>query len=64
MRQGYALEPDEVARVNVIRMAKYLGKLPHEIRAMPYLDYCDVLSVMRADIEIDERRAYLRKARG
>jgi hypothetical protein len=57
------LEPDEVMRVNVVRVARYLGKLPHEVRAMPYRDYCDVLSVMLGDRDIEAHEAYLRKTR-
>ena len=61
MRHGYQLEPDEIVRVNVVRVARYLGKLPHEVRSMSYLDYCDVVSVMTADVQIEERHNYLRR---
>lgn len=49
--------------MNIVRVAHYLGKLPHEVRAMPYADYCDVLSVLLGDRDIDEHEAYLRKSR-
>ena len=43
------LDPDEIRRVNRVRIAERLHKLPHEVDAAPYPDICDMLEVWRAD---------------
>ncbi len=55
------LSPEELYRVTVVRVCQYLSKLPHEIRAMSLVDFYDVVDVMSADLEIDQRRAYLKR---
>jgi hypothetical protein len=49
--------------VNRVRIAELLGKFPHEVDAMPYSDYCDLIAVRQADVENEKRRAYLRGKR-
>lgn len=47
------LDEDEVARVNRVRIARYLSLQPAQVDAMPVEDVLDVLAVMRADIRIE-----------
>lgn len=44
-----------------MRMAERLGKLPGEIDAMPYRDYCDLLAVWGAE---DDHAKQQRAVRG
>lgn len=44
-----ALDPEEVWRVNRVRLAMLLRRLPHEIDAMPFQDVVDVMEVERAE---------------
>lgn len=46
------LDPDEVYRVNRIRIAEHFHKLPHEIDALPQSDVEDILNVMWADAQL------------
>lgn len=43
------LDLDEVHRVRRVRVAKWYGKLPHEVDTMPEQDFLDTLNVMWAD---------------
>lgn len=43
------LDPDEIIRVNRVRIATRLHKLPSEIDAMPASDVDDLLEVWWAD---------------
>ena len=60
----HALEGEEVHRVNRVRMAFELRKLPAEIDAMPFTDYCDLLEVMLADRDYDAQQRALRRGKG
>lgn len=43
------LDPDEVRRIQRVRVAAYLGVMPHQTDDMPAGDFNDVLQVMWAD---------------
>jgi hypothetical protein len=43
------LDPDEVERVNRVRLALLLHKTPAEIDALPEADYNDLMQVIWAD---------------
>jgi hypothetical protein len=49
--------------VNRVRMAERLGKLPSEIDAMPYSDYCDVLAVWGAEDDYAKQQRAVRGRR-
>lgn len=57
------LEPDDVYRINRVRVAKYYHVLPEQVDAMPEQDYLDTLEVMWADQEIEKARAAKMKRR-
>jgi hypothetical protein len=44
-----SFDPDEVYRINRIRMAKWLGVTPGQVDSMPAADIDDVLNIMWAD---------------
>lgn len=44
-----ALDSEEVWRVNRVRLAMLLHRLPHEIDTMPFQDVVDVMEVERAE---------------
>jgi hypothetical protein len=41
--------------VTRVRLAHYLGRLPHEIDSAPARDIADVLAVLHADEKINRR---------
>lgn len=43
------LDPDEVERINRVRVAHYLSKFPAEVDEMPIWDLNDILQIMWAD---------------
>lgn len=57
MPKKVILDPDEVDRVNRVRIARYLGKFPSDVDTMDYSDLMDVLAVMRADARIEQHEA-------
>lgn len=51
------LEPDEVYRINRVKVAKYYGIKPQEVDDMPQSDVDDTLQVMWAEHAIAQRKA-------
>lgn len=45
------LDADEVHRANRVRLARYYGKFPHEVDAMPESDFDDTMQVLWADAQ-------------
>jgi hypothetical protein len=45
-------DPDEVYRINRIRVAQYLHCMPADVDAMPESDYQDLMEVMWAEEQI------------
>ena len=39
-------------RINRVRIAKYIGKFPHEVDELSTADYTDILGVMWGDAEV------------
>lgn len=62
MPKKVILDPEEIDRVNRVRVARYLGKLPSQVDVMPYEDFADCLAIMRADVRIDHFDAEKAKA--
>ena len=58
------LTGEQARRVNRVRMAERLGKLPSEIDAMPWADYCDVLAVWGAEDDHAKQQRAVRGRRG
>lgn len=59
-----ALTPDEADRATVIRVAKWYGVAPQEVRTWSYADILDTLNVIEADnqiADIERQRAAVRR---
>lgn len=59
-----AMTPDEADRATVIRVAKWYGVAPQEVRSWSYADVLDTLQIMEADgriADIERQRALARR---
>jgi len=56
MPDRVTLFDEESMRVTRVRVARYLGQLPHQVDQMPYADYLDVQAVMSADNDVDKAK--------
>lgn len=50
-----SLDPDEIYRVNRIRIAQHFHKFPHEIDDLPASEVDDILELMWVDAELNRQ---------
>lgn len=51
------LGPDEIARINRVRLAREFHKLPHEIDGAPSQDIEDLIAVITVDDKLAAEKA-------